>query len=58
MGILYGYRETLGFLSGIAVGFFLVMLACAYISSSLLALLPDVYSFQASKEMGEILVIP
>jgi len=41
MGILYGYRRTLEFLAGITVGFFLVMMACAFLSSSLLALLPE-----------------
>jgi len=41
MGILYGYRKTLDFLAGITVGFFLVMMACAFLSSSLLTLLPE-----------------
>jgi len=41
MGILYGYRSTLGYLTGIISGFFLVMLLCSFISSILLRLLPS-----------------
>lgn len=40
MGVLYGYRKTLHYLTGIASGFFLVMLLCAYLATSLFALLP------------------
>lgn len=40
MGVAYGYRRTLTFLLGIAAGFFIVMLACAYLSSALLTALP------------------
>ena len=40
MGILYGYRRTLKYLSGIAVGFFLIMLLCGLISSTLLRMIP------------------
>lgn len=40
MGILHGYRTTLRYLSGISTGFFLVMLLCGWISSTLLQLLP------------------
>ncbi len=40
MGILYGYKKTVNFLSGIAAGFFVVMICCAYLSSALLAIVP------------------
>lgn len=40
MGILYGYRKTLPYLAGIVSGFFLVMLLCGLISSTLLRILP------------------
>ena len=40
MGVLYGYRSTVEYMAGIAAGFFLVMLLCAYVSSTLLALVP------------------
>jgi len=40
MGILYGYKNALGYLSGIFSGFFFVMLLCGWISSTLLQVLP------------------
>ncbi len=40
MGILYGYKKTVYFLYGITAGFFVVMICCAYLSSTLLALIP------------------
>ncbi|WP_022667485.1 LysE family translocator [Desulfospira joergensenii] len=40
MGVTYGYRKTVSYLIGVASGFFLVMMACAFLSSSLLTLLP------------------
>ena len=40
MGVAYGYRRTLPYLFGIASGFFLVMLAAAYLSSALLVIMP------------------
>jgi cysteine/O-acetylserine efflux protein len=40
MGVIYGYKHTLSYLFGIAFGFFLVMLACAYLSSALLNIIP------------------
>lgn len=40
MGMAFGYRKTLGFLSGITTGFFLVMICCAFLSSTLLSVLP------------------
>ena len=40
MGVAYGYRRTLPYLFGIASGFFLVMLASAYLSNALLRIMP------------------
>ena len=40
MGVAYGYRRTIPYLFGIASGFFLVMLAAAYLSSALLGVMP------------------
>lgn len=40
MGVLYGYKKTFNFLVGVTAGFFVVMMACAGLSSTLLALLP------------------
>lgn len=40
MGILYGHKTTLRYLSGIATGFFLVMLFCGWVSSTLLQVFP------------------
>jgi cysteine/O-acetylserine efflux protein len=40
MGVLYGYKRTLKYLSGIAVGFFFIMLLCGWISNVLLEIFP------------------
>ena len=40
MGVMYGYKGTFIYLVGIASGFFFVMIACAYLSSALLAIIP------------------
>lgn len=40
MGVLYGYRRTVNYLVGIATGFFIIMLACAYLASTLLEIVP------------------
>ncbi len=40
MGILFGYKNTLRYLSGIVTGFFLVMLLCGWISATLRQLFP------------------
>ena len=40
MGVMYGYRRTMNYLFGIASGFFLVMIACASLSSALLTVIP------------------
>lgn len=41
LGVIYGYRKTVNYLLGIAIGFFVVMMACAYLSSVLLNFLPS-----------------
>jgi len=40
MGIVYGYRKTINFLLDVASGFFLVMIICAFHSSTLLSVIP------------------
>ncbi|MCP4023016.1 MAG: LysE family transporter [Desulfobacteraceae bacterium] len=40
MGITYGYKKTLHFLCGITLGFFVIMIACAFLSSTLLEMMP------------------
>jgi cysteine/O-acetylserine efflux protein len=40
MGMSYGYRRTTRFLSGIVTGYFLVMMLCAFLSSSILKIIP------------------
>lgn len=40
MGILYGYKKTMNYLFGIVAGFYVVLMGCAYLSSSLLTVLP------------------
>lgn len=42
MGVLYGFRESVRYLTGIMVGFFFIMLLCAYVSSALLNAIPSV----------------
>lgn len=42
MGMMYGYRRSLCFLSGIVAGYFMVMTFCAFLSSKLLTFLPEV----------------
>lgn len=39
-GLMYGYKKSFNYLVGIASGFFVVMIACAYLSSALLAVIP------------------
>lgn len=41
MGMLFGYRQTLNYLLGIASGFFLLMMVCAFLSGSLLLYAPS-----------------
>ena len=45
MGLMHGYRKTFNYLIGISAGFFVVMIACAYLSSVLLAFLPSAERF-------------
>lgn len=40
MGVMYGYGKTFKYMVGIASGFFVVMISCAYLSSTLLAVMP------------------
>ncbi len=40
MGVTYGYKKTLNFLLGITSGFFVVMIGCAYLSSTILEIIP------------------
>lgn len=40
MGVMYGYKGTLNYLAGIASGFFVVMIYCAFLSSALLGIIP------------------
>ena len=40
MGIIYGYKKTFNYLAGITSGFFVVMIACAYLSQTILEFLP------------------
>ena len=41
LGIVHGYKKTVNYLIGIAAGFFLVMMACAFLSGVLLTFLPS-----------------
>jgi cysteine/O-acetylserine efflux protein len=41
MGVLYGYRGTVKYLAGIAVGVFFILLLCAYMSNMLLKFIPS-----------------
>ena len=45
MGVMLGYRKTLRYLLGITCGFFGVMIACAFLASHLLAVLPAAESY-------------
>lgn len=42
MGIMHGYKRTLPFLAGIVTGYFMIMILCASLSSSLLKVIPSV----------------
>ena len=41
MGVLHGYKKTHGYILGIVLGFFLMMLMCALIAGTLSSLLPS-----------------
>lgn len=45
MGMLLGYRKTLNYLSGISTGFFLLMLVCSLLSTSLLHYAPSAQAY-------------
>lgn len=40
MAMVAGYRKTTGYLAGIFSGFFLIMILCAFLSSTLLKIMP------------------
>jgi cysteine/O-acetylserine efflux protein len=40
MGMLFGYKKTFNYLAGITSGFFVVMIAFAYLSSAFLTIMP------------------
>jgi cysteine/O-acetylserine efflux protein len=42
MGMMYGYRRTFRFLSGIVAGYLMIMILCSFLSSKLLVILPAV----------------
>ena len=42
MGMMYGYKHTLRFLLGIVAGYLLIMLLCAFLSRTLLKIIPAV----------------
>ncbi len=41
MGVLHGYKKTIRYILGIVIGFFLLMLVCALVASTLSTLLPS-----------------
>jgi len=45
MGLLYGYKKSVGFLAGIMAGFFSIMLLCAFVSSAILNFMPAIEPF-------------
>ncbi len=55
MGITYGYKKTINFLLGVASGFFVVMISCAYLSSTILAVIPT--SEKYLRWLGAIYII-
>ena len=55
MGVAYGYRKTLTYLLGIASGFFIIMLTCAYLSSTLLTFMP--YMEQYLRWVGALYIL-
>lgn len=42
MGMMYGYRSTLRFLFGMVIGYLVIMLFCAFLSSTLLRITPAI----------------
>ncbi len=45
MGMLYGYKRAFGFLMGLAAGYLVLMLFCAFVSNELLAVMPSAEPF-------------
>lgn len=41
MGIIYGYKKALRYITGLIIGFFFWMIICAYMSSVLLIIMPS-----------------
>jgi cysteine/O-acetylserine efflux protein len=41
MGVRHGYKKTLNYILGIVIGFFLLMLTCAFVAGTLSSLLPS-----------------
>lgn len=54
MGVLYGYKKTLRYILGIVVGFFLLMMLCAFIAGTLTILLPSFETILRVAEAGYI----
>lgn len=42
MGMMYGYKSSLQFLSGMVAGYLVIMLFCAFLSSTLLRIIPTI----------------
>ena len=42
MGMMYGYQRTFRFLMGIVAGYLMIMLLCAFLSSTLLRIIPTI----------------
>ncbi|SMD32076.1 cysteine/O-acetylserine efflux protein [Reichenbachiella faecimaris] len=55
MGMLFGYRKTLNYLLGIVSGFFLLLFACAVLSSSLMHYAPWIQQYL--KYVGAIYIV-
>lgn len=55
MGMMYGYRQTFKFLSGIVSGYLIIMLLCAFLSAKLIRILPTIEPFLRIFGAGYIL---
>lgn len=55
MGMMYGYKSTLRFLSGMVVGYLVIMLLCAFLSSTLLKIIPTIEAVLRVAGAGYIL---
>ena len=54
-GMVYGYKRTLPYMYGIVAGFFLIMLACAVLSKTLIQVLPSIEVYMKYFGAGYIL---